>query len=280
MFPLEADKLIPLFQRAHDSGARHVEVGGEACGRVDPRSVGALLQEFGMSGSICALFGAERDISSLNPSVREAGLAHARDCREFAEAAGIPLVVGSFAGAGGAHMLSVETRRERLELAAESLRQLSSEAEPGGTRLAVEALNRYENNLLNTTVSVADLVADLPDNVGILADTFHMSTEERNLPRALLACGERLFHVHAVSNFRGAPADQPEDCVDWNGVFDALRRLRYNGALVIETINPSATALAEPARFWRAFAPSQDDLVRSGVAFLASQCDGEAASDG
>ena len=133
-------------------------------------------------------------------------------------------------------------------------------------RLAIEPLNRFETDLVNTVEQGLDL-CDMIDrtNVGLLVDTFHMNIEEKSLSKALASAGERVFHVQFAENDRGTPGSGH---VPWDEVFAALDAIAYDGWTVIESFLPTVAEIARAVSLWRPVAASMDALARDGYAFV------------
>src|SRR5581483_6378752 len=84
------------------------------------------------------------------------------------------------------------------------IRGAAQRAARHGIRLAVEPLNRYETDLVNTVEQALALCANVgEENVGLLLDTYHLNIEEKSLGDSIRAAGPRLFHVHACEHDRG-----------------------------------------------------------------------------
>jgi len=266
-YPFDLEDDVGLVERLASLGGDHFELGGEAAGG-DPGRMRLLresLADHAMTASVCAVYSPERDLAHPDAAVRRAGLEHAGDCIAAAGAIDARLVVGAFCGAGGREVLAAE-RLERLERGASALQEVGEMAREAGVTIAVEALNRYENNLVNTLADIASLVerVDHP-SIGIHLDLFHASIEESDLSGAIRRAGSKLVHCHAVDNTRGAPGSGH---LPWLEILGALRDTGYDGAFVIESFDPGNPAWAPATSSWRPLAPTQDDLVRTGVAFL------------
>ncbi len=149
----------------------------------------------------------------------------------FAAEVGAPLVtIGSFrgrlAGAGAG-------ARERL---ADALRLAAERAAALGVRLAIEPLNRYEADLINTAeegLAFVDSVGHA--SLGLLLDTYHVNIEESSweAPIRLLMRAGRLWHVHLGDNNRLAPGD---GMIDFGALVRTLRAAGYDGALSAELL--------------------------------------------
>ena len=92
-----------------------------------------------------------------------------------------------------------------------------------------------------------------------------MNIEEKSLGDAIRCAGPRLKHLHSCENDRGAPGTGH---VPWDEVAKALRDIRYDGPVVIESFTAKVKSIARAAAIWRSLAPSQDALAADGVKFL------------
>ena len=147
------------------------------------------------------------------------------------------------------------------------LRKAAKVAADHGVKIALEPLNRFETDLVNTAEQVMRLIKDIGEkNVGAHLDTFHMNIEEKNTYDAIKRAGDRLFHFHACENDRGAPGSGTN--IDWEGTAKALKEINYQGDAVIESFTPACKTIAGAAAVWRQFETSQDALAENGLAFL------------
>ncbi len=101
-------------------------------------------------------------------------------------------------------------------------------------RLAVEPINRYETDLINTVTSGLRFLEKVRmDNVGLLLDTFHMNIEEPSIPESIRSCGNSLFHFHLADSNRWYPG---AGHTDFHSVVEALSRISYRGFLSAEIL--------------------------------------------
>jgi len=266
--PFDPASDVSLVGKLASLGGDHLELGGEAAVH-PPAAFGELqraLAAHAMTSSVCAVYGPELDLASPDPDIRRAGVEHARACIEIAATLGSRIVVGAFCGSGGRVFLSAEERDERLSRGAAELHEIGEMARKVDVTLAVEGLNRYENNLVNT---LEDLVLLLEradqSNVRALLDLFHASIEQADLTRAIRNTGPHIVHCHAVDNTRGAPGSGR---LPWGEVLGALQEAGYDGAFVIESFNPGNPDWASATSSWRQLARSQDELAQAGIAFM------------
>jgi sugar phosphate isomerase/epimerase len=85
------------------------------------------------------------------------------------------------------------------------LKEGVSSAGERSIKLAIEPLNRFETDLVNTIDQGMKMVDDVgQENVGLLLDTFHMNLEKKNIPAAIGRAAGKIVEFHACSNARNA----------------------------------------------------------------------------
>ncbi len=148
------------------------------------------------------------------------------------------LIIGLIRGKIGGDAQQARTRLVH------ALTSAARTADEYGVRIAIEPINRYETNMLNTVTETLALIETLEaDNVGILFDTFHANIEEASIEDSLRACGARLFHVHLADSNRQAPGSGH---TDFARVIAILREMKYAGWLSAEILpKPSVEQAAE-----------------------------------
>ena len=146
------------------------------------------------------------------------------------------------------------------------IEQLGPVLAANGVTACIEPLNRFETYFLNTTEDAVKLCAEIGHpNVGILWDTFHANIEEKDPAAALRTTGQFLKHVHTCENDRGTPGSGH---VDWKGVFAALRDMKYDGWLTIESFGFAIGELSAAARFGAIWRSTPEDIAFEGIKFL------------
>jgi D-psicose/D-tagatose/L-ribulose 3-epimerase len=165
---------------------------------------------------------------------------------------------------------------EEWKRAVDFYRELGPVLARHGVTLALEPLNRFETFFLNTAADAAALAVEVGHpNIGLLIDTFHSNIEEKSVADAYRVAGPYLRHVHTCENDRGTPGSGH---VEWDGVFRALRELRYDGWLTIESFGFSLGGISAAASIWRDLAPTPDSIAWEGVEFLKQQVAAAAAA--
>jgi sugar phosphate isomerase/epimerase len=149
------------------------------------------------------------------------------------------------------------TPAQDREVLLEALVPLAEHAAREGVWLALEALNRYEDYMLNRLEQVCDLAEEVHATTGTrsvraCADLFHLNIEEDDLGKAVVAAGPWICHVHVDDSNRLQPGTGH---LDFAGAFAALREIDYDGWHTLECRlrGDPQTALPATARFLRQF---------------------------
>jgi len=99
-----------------------------------------------------------------------------------------------------------QSHSQSIQYLIQSLRECLDFAVSKGVRLALEPINRYETDLVNTTNEALDLIEQVgSEDLGMLLDTFHMNIEEPVIEDSIQACGKRIFHFHVADSNRKYP---------------------------------------------------------------------------
>lgn len=224
-------------------------------------------QEHQLEISICGAFGADRDVSHEELAIRKGAVEYIKSCIDLAAAVGSKYVSGPmYSATGKTRLLSPELRQQQFDWAVESLRAVGEYAATKGVGLAIEPLNRFETDLINTLeqgTRLCDAIGLI--NVGLLIDTFHMNIEEKSLTSAMEAAKKYIFHVQVSENDRGTPGSGQ---VHWDEFFSALKSVDYKGSVVIESFLPTVAEIARAVSLWRPVASSMDCLASDGFVFI------------
>ena len=202
---------------------------------------------------------------SEDPYIRRKALTFLREGIELAGKIGARIFTGPFYAPVG-YLAGRRRTTEEWKLAVEGLQSLGDTLSICDVTLAIEPLNRFETYFLNTAADAVALCDEVNHpRIGILLDTFHGNIEEKDPGQAFRAAGKYLKHVHACENDRGIPGTGH---VEWSSVFGALRDIRYDGWLVIESFGFAIKEIAAAACIWRDLAPTPEAIAFEGVKFL------------
>jgi D-psicose/D-tagatose/L-ribulose 3-epimerase len=262
-----SNRTLDLIDKVAEIGFDFIELCIEDPATIDVDRISSRLRQAGLSPLVCGAFGPERDVSSRDPSIRRNGVAYIKRCIDIAEALGSSIVAGPmYSATGKTAMAEPQERRQQWAWATENLREAADHAAASGVRLAIEPLNRFETDLVNTVEQGIDLVTRIGRaNVGLLLDTFHMNIEEQSVPDAIRRAGPHVFHFHACANDRGVPG---RDHLPWMDIRAALDHVGYRGPWVIEAFNSDIWEIARAVSLWRPLAENQDAIAIDGLAFL------------
>lgn len=137
---------------------------------------------------------------------------------------------------------------------ADSLFEVLEYAQEKKVLILIEAINRYETNVLNTAWETCDFIEkELNGNsaVGILWDTFHANIEDGWLEETISVMGKRLKHVHIADSNRMFPG---YGHLDFQQIFQLLNCIGYKEYCSFECLNlPDITTVrqrAEPFISW------------------------------
>jgi D-psicose/D-tagatose/L-ribulose 3-epimerase len=262
-----SNKTLGLVKKVREMGFDIIEICIEDPATIDVSRINEALKENGLKTTICGAFGPDRDASSDDRNIRANAVKYLEACIDAARGLGAPFVAGPmYSAVGKTRLLSPDERAKQWSLAVETLKPVADYAGQRGVQLAIEPLNRFETDFINTVEQGLDLVGRVgATNVGLLVDTFHMNIEEKDIPAAIRKAGSKVFHFHSCENDRGTPG---AGHVEWKEVVSALREINYQGPVVIEAFTTEITEIARAVSLWRPLAPSQDSLAQEGLRFL------------
>ncbi|GGD34048.1 sugar phosphate isomerase/epimerase family protein [Aureimonas glaciei] len=265
---------FPLFGQMKALGFDFVELLVPEPGELDIRQTATALKDAGLGVVLAARVNLERNLSSSEEKARTAGVDYLRYTVDCAAGLGATIVGGPltgnplvFAGRPPAPVAEDE-RLARLERCVTGLKLAGEHAAGTGVALAVEPLNRFESDVLCTTIQAMELL-DAVDHaqVVMMLDTFHMHMEEASIPEAIRLAGKRLVHFQANENHRGFPGT---GATDWVAVFRALHEIGYAGPISLEPFRRNDDRFGVPFAQWRAPHEDESDRLSASAAFIKS----------
>ena len=256
-----------LVHKVKEMGFDLIEIPVEKKELIDWVKLKETIQEAGLKVTISGAFGADRDISSEDPAIRQQGLQYIKDCVEIAAFMGSPLFGGPlYSAVGKTRFISEEQKNQERQWCIENLREASQFAQEKEVILGLEPLNRFESDMVNTADQALSIVKEVDHpNLRIALDTFHCNIEEKNIAATIRKVGKDLLcHVQGNESDRGTPGTGN---LDWQGIKEALDEIGYEGAVVIETFGAVSEEIAKATCIWRPLANSSDELAEEGLAF-------------
>lgn len=259
------DDVVPLVRDAATLGFDSVELsllGGDAAAR---RRVRQEARATGLDLTCTTGLAPSTDVGSADPEVRAAGRAALASAIRATAELGAKHLSGVLYGAWG-HS-EPERRGERWGYAVDALRSVARLARDEGVVLGIEAINRYETDLVNTAAQAAAMADDVAEpGVGVLLDAYHMNIEEKNAAEAVRATGSRLVHLHVAGNDRGVPA---AGTLGWTDLFSALHEVGYDGRVTLEMFVQAHVDVSPDLTVWRDIEPDPTDAARRARTFLS-----------
>jgi D-psicose/D-tagatose/L-ribulose 3-epimerase len=258
---------IALFPKIKSFGYDAVEIPVEDPSLIDLDLVKKALADQELKGIICGAFGPSRDLTHDDPAFHQTCFAYLDSCLEIATELGAGFVAGPmYSAVGKARLVSPEQRQVEWERAVTNLRKVCRRAGEFGLDLAIETLNRFETDLINTSEDLMRLIGDInePQAKAVL-DGFHLNIEEPDLESAIRRVGDKLIHVQVSENYRGTPGTGQTNWAAWKRGLEAIN---YRGTISIESFTPQVKELAGAVCIWKPLVPSQDGFAKDGLEFL------------
>jgi D-psicose/D-tagatose/L-ribulose 3-epimerase len=208
----------------------------------------------------------ECNVISPDPSVRKKGHELTRQLIDLSNEAGA-VVFGGAIYCGWGYISGKMRTDDEWKWGVEACRKAAEYAlGTGDLIIAIEPLNRFESHFINVASDAVRFIQEVGfPNVKVHLDTFHMIREENDIMQAVLDTGEYLGYVHACENQRGIPG---RGLIPWYDFFRALKAVKYDYCITIESFDPTMERIAKQISIWRKLADSPEELATEGLAFL------------
>lgn len=258
---------VELLKTIAGLGFQAVELPIEDPSLVNAALLKPVLRDLGLRAHVCGAFGPGRDLTHADASVRENCREYLKACFQIAAELDAGFVAGPmYSEVGKARQLPEDERKREWDLAVVGLRTVCTDAAAHGLAIALEPINRFETDLVNTTADSLRMIREIDHPAAkVMIDSFHMTIEESDIAAAIRAAGKDLIHVQVSENHRGVTGT---GLTPWVSFRDALREIQYEGSVVIESFTPDNRDLAGAVCIWKRFTPTQDEFAARGLAFL------------
>ncbi len=170
----------------------------------------------------------EEGLSFTHPDelVRSKGIERIKKHIKLANDLDAVVIIGLVRGKYGSNM----SKDNAESLMIEALKECAFENE--SVKIAIEPLNRYETDLINTVQSGLEILDKIKsENVGLLLDTFHMNIEEPSIIESIFSARNKLFHFHVADSNRWYPG---AGHIDFRKIIDTLVEINYQGFISAE----------------------------------------------
>jgi sugar phosphate isomerase/epimerase len=218
-----------LFPKAKELGFSGVEIHLRDAAEVDAEQLALLSGKSGVKVAAIATGLAKRidGLTLINPdeAERRHAIQRLKGHIDLAARFGCPIIIGSMRG-------NLPQGVDAYRLLVSSVKELADYMNGKNCSIAFEAINRYENNYLNTASEVAVFLKQVgSEKVGMMLDTFHMNIEETDMCAAIWEQRDSLMHIHLADNTRLFPGS---GSIDFSALLRTLRQSGYSGWLSME----------------------------------------------
>jgi D-psicose/D-tagatose/L-ribulose 3-epimerase len=252
--------------KAAAAGFGHVVVPMKDHAVIDPPAIARMFEAAGLRPVSTATLRPEANIASTDRDIWKAGLERHRVSLRLARDMGAlhmgGIIYTLFAKASG------PASPDSFKASAEALAILADEAAGFGMRLALEIVNRYENNLINTVdQGLAMLRLIGKSNVHLHLDTFHMNIEEADPLAALERALPHLAYFELDQNDRG-PVDR--GTIDFRPQLALLKAAGYDDLIGVEAFSSAVSGpeVAAGVGAWRNLFDDGDEVARSTMTVM------------
>ncbi|WP_075215173.1 sugar phosphate isomerase/epimerase family protein [Mongoliimonas terrestris] len=231
---------------------------------VDAAHTRALLEKNNLR-AICSLGLPEHAWASVRP---DAAVAYLKVAIDKTAEMGCEALSGVIFGGIG-ERTGVPPTEGEYDNIARALTEAAKHAKAKNILLGVEAVNRYENHLINTGRQAVDMVERVGmDNVFVHLDTYHMNIEEKGAANGILAAREHLRYIHLSESDRGAPG---AGNVPWDEIYATLAAIGFKGGLAMESFINMPPEVAYGLAVWRPVAKDEAEVMGNGLPFLRNK---------
>lgn len=258
------DEITLILRVVADLGFDGVEVS--LLGMTDEKAsaLGHAVRNHGLEVTCSDGLAPDKDITSADPDVRAAGLAYLRWAIATTAKIGSRGLAGVVYAPWGVY--DPANKPVRAERSAQAFAALDADLAAHNVTLGIEAINRFETDLVNTAAEAADMArASGSAHVGALLDTFHLNIEEKDIGAAIAGAADQLVHFHVSDNDRGVPGSGH---VPWAEVAGALKAINYDKWIVAEMFVIAGNPASADLNIWRDIEPDATDAATRALAFM------------
>jgi len=207
--------------------------------KYEPKKVKKMLRQYGLKvSSIAGMYlwkeEIKRDLASSDKKIREQTIIYLFKCIDYAQLMGAKLVI--VVPAAVSKLAPSLSKKEDWKNSVKAVQEVAKYAEKKDILLAIEPINRYETYLVNSIQDALYYACEVnSSHVKIMADTFHMNIEERDIPEAIRIAGNNLINVHIADSNRCSVG---RGHINFKALIKALKEINYQYALTLEPLPP------------------------------------------
>lgn len=250
----------PYIDKVADLGFDVLEVNAGTVAKMsteERKNLKAHADEKNIGLSYCIGLPAKYDLASEDAGAREKGINYLEVMAKGIGEMGGGRLSGILYSSWPALMPDGATdKRPYLDRSVASMKKAIKAAEDNNVFFNMEVVNRFEQYLMNTAAEAVDYVKQVDSpNAKILLDTFHMNIEEDTISDAIETAGSYLGHIHLGENNRKTPG---YGHIPWNELANALKKINYQGWLVMEPFLMEGGQVGRDIRVWREVGQGMD----------------------
>jgi len=230
-FVVFRDKLEVSINKAAALGYDGVELALLHKNQVDMNSLKKVLKETGLevpmvsTGQIFADTGV--NFTHPDKEKRQKALSDFFGLMEVASELGSLINVGRLRG-------TLNEGEPSLDYFRESMGQALKRADELGVTIALEPVNRYEINFLNSCDQTAEVIRSLNHpRLKMMPDVFHMNIEDPSIEGAFWKYSDLVAYVHFADSNRWAPG---RGHLDFQSIISSLKNIGYDGYASLEIL--------------------------------------------
>lgn len=260
------DEITPILRQVAELGYDGVEVS--LLGMTDEKAaaLGQAVRDHGLEITCSDGLAPDKDITSDDPEIRSAGVTYLKWAVETTTKIGAHGLAGVVFAPWG--VFDPLNKPQRAARSAEALGALDQTLRDTGVTLGIEALNRFETDLVNTAHEACEIARQSgSDRVGVLLDTFHLNMEEKDMRKAIATSADQLVHFHISDNDRGVPGSGH---IPWASVKAGLDDAGYDGWIIAEMFVIAGNPASADLSIWRDIEPDATDAARRALTFMSN----------
>jgi D-psicose/D-tagatose/L-ribulose 3-epimerase len=226
---------LQFVKRAQKCGFDILEVNAPKVTRMSDSERDALkgaAAEAGLGLTYSIGMTSDMDLTSEDAATRKKGVAFLKDVVRAMKQIGGTVMAGINYSSWPRKLLPGEDKKLLTDRSIEGVREAIKTAEDCDVIFCVEVVNRFEQFMMNTAAEGIAFAQEVGSpNCKILLDTFHMNIEEESIGGSIEEAGTWLGHFHLGETNRRPPG---RGRMPWSEIFGALKKINYQGALVME----------------------------------------------
>jgi len=258
------DEISPILKIVADIGFDGVEISLLGMDTHKAKELNKVIKDYGLEVTCSDGLSVSADITSSNPTLQEKGEEHLKWAVKTTSILGSNNLAGVIYAPWG--VFDPNNKKIRSENSAKVLSRLDSHLKSHDVNLGIEAINRFETDLVNTSNEAVSMAkASNSSNIGVLLDTFHLNIEEKDIKSAIVNAGKHLKHFHVSDNDRGVPGSGH---VPWGEVKSGLSDINYNGWVVAEMFVISGNPASSDLNIWRNIEADPTQAAKLSLEFM------------